>query len=50
MSEDPEGTYRAYVDNSPFSEKHVAIRAGLGRLMRNGLFIPENLAPDVISV
>lgn len=38
MSEDPEGTYRAYVDNSPFSEKHVAIRAGLGRLMRNGLF------------
>lgn len=35
---DPDGKYMAYVDNSPFSEKHVAIRAGLGRLMRNGLF------------
>ena len=35
---DPEGNRLAYVDNSPFSEKHVAIRAGLGRLMRNGLF------------
>lgn len=30
MAADPEGTYLAYVDNSPFSEKHVAIRAGLG--------------------
>lgn len=38
MAADPEGTYLAYVDNSPFSEKHVAIRAGLGRLMHNGLF------------
>ncbi len=35
---DPDGRRLAYVDNSPFSEKHVAIRAGLGRLMRNGLF------------
>lgn len=35
---DCEGNYQAYVDNSPFSEKHVAIRAGLGRIMKNGLF------------
>lgn len=37
-SVDGEGKRLAYVDNSPFSEKHVAVRAGLGRLMRNGLF------------
>lgn len=37
-SMDGEGNRLAYVDNSPFSEKHVAVRAGLGRLMRNGLF------------
>ncbi len=35
---DSEGKRLAYVDNSPFSEKHVAVRAGLGRLMKNGLF------------
>lgn len=35
---DPEGRRQAYVDNSPFSEKHVAVRAGLGRCLRNGLF------------
>lgn len=35
---DTEGHYQAYVDNSPFSEKHVAIRAGLGKIMKNGLF------------
>ena len=37
-SVDGKGKRLAYVDNSPFSEKHVAVRAGLGRLMRNGLF------------
>ena len=43
LTEYIEKTYKdskcmAFVDNSPFSEKHVAIRAGLGKLMRNGLF------------
>ena len=36
--EDPDGKREAYVDTSPFSEKHIAVRAGLGRIMRNGLF------------
>lgn len=39
---DPEGVYQAYVDNSPFSEKHVAIRAGLGKIMKNGLFYSKH--------
>ena len=34
----PDCHFISFVDNSPFSEKHVAIRAGLGRLMQNGLF------------
>lgn len=33
-----EGKYLAYVDNSPFSEKHVALRSGLGKILKNGLF------------
>lgn len=49
MAADPEGTYLAYVDNSPFSEKHVAIRAGLGRLMHKAFFIQESLVPGAIS-
>lgn len=36
--DDSEGQYLAYVDNSPFSEKHIAVRAGMGQIMRNGLF------------
>ncbi|MDD3222933.1 MAG: DUF1730 domain-containing protein [Clostridia bacterium] len=36
--DDSQGHYQAYVDNSPFSEKHIAVRAGMGRMMRNGLF------------
>lgn len=38
QQEDSEGRFLAFVDNSPFSEKHVAYRAGLGRTMKNGLF------------
>ena len=34
----PDGIFMPFVDNSPFSEKHVAIRAGLGRILKNGLF------------
>ena len=34
----PDCQFIPFVDDSPFSEKHVAIRAGLGRLMKNGLF------------
>ncbi len=34
----PNARFLSYVDNSPFSEKHVAVRAGLGRILKNGLF------------
>lgn len=35
---DESGVYLPYVDNSPFSEKHIALRAGLGQILKNGLF------------
>lgn len=35
---DPEGKRLFFVDDSPFSEKHLAMRAGLGKIMKNGLF------------
>ena len=37
-SEDPKSDYLLYVDDSPFSEKHVAMRSGLGKILKNGLF------------
>ncbi|MBQ2287484.1 MAG: tRNA epoxyqueuosine(34) reductase QueG [Lachnospiraceae bacterium] len=37
-TEYPNGDYMAFVDNSPFSEKHIAVRSGLGRILKNGLF------------
>ena len=35
---DPEAEFLYYVDDSPFSEKHVAMRSGLGKILKNGLF------------
>lgn len=34
----PQSMNMAFVDNSPFSEKHVAVRCGLGEIYKNGLF------------
>ena len=38
----PDGIYLPFVDNSPFSEKHIAERAGLGKILKNGLFYSED--------
>lgn len=34
----PEHSFMPFVDTSPFSEKHLAVRAGLGQILHNGLF------------
>ncbi len=34
----PEHKFMPFVDTSPFSEKHLAQRAGLGKILHNGLF------------
>ena len=38
LEDDPNGIYLPFVDNSPFSEKHIALRAGMGKILKNGLF------------
>ena len=37
----PNGIFMPFVDNSPFSEKHIAQRSGLGKILKNGLFYSE---------
>ena len=37
----PQSVNMAFVDNSPFSEKHVAVRCGLGEIFKNGLFYSQ---------
>lgn len=34
----PDHHFLPFVDTSPFSEKHLAVRAGLGQILHNGLF------------
>ena len=38
LEDDPNGVYMPFVDNSPFSEKHIALRANMGKILKNGLF------------
>ncbi len=37
----PDNIFMPFVDTSPFSEKHLAVRANLGQILHNGLFYSD---------